>query len=100
MAFVRYNAVTRPLHYTNRVRQANLGAHGDVTKFIIPVNLFAVIFYLPKFFEFTIINDSESEPNMSSRQNTFEIATNNYTTNSYYIDDSILRRNKGCVFWY
>ena len=60
MAFVRYNAVKRPLHYTVRVRKANLGAHGDVANLIIPVNLFAVIFYLPKFFEFIIINDSES----------------------------------------
>ena len=89
MAFLRYNAVTRPLHYTVRVSQANLGAHGHVTKFTVPVNVFAVIFYLPKFFKFTIIDDSESEPNMSSRQNIFEIAINNYTTNSYYIDDSI-----------
>ena len=37
---------------------------------------------------------------MSSRQNIFEIAINNYTTNSYYIDDSILGRDKGYVFWY
>ena len=37
---------------------------------------------------------------MSSRRYTSEIATNNYTANGSYIDDSILRRNKAYVFWY
>ena len=58
------------------------------------MNVFAVIFYLPKFFEFAIINDSEDEPNMSLRKYTSEFATNNFTANGCHIDDSILRRNK------
>ena len=95
LAMVRHNAVTRPLDYMIRVRTETFDSPSNVIKYIIPLTIGSIIFYLPKFFEFKITDSNEP---CASYNNS---ATNeNSTTNEYFISETILRRDKNYVLWY
>ena len=98
LAYVRYDAITRPLQYTIRARQQISSPSGSTIKYVTPITVVAVLFYTPKFFEFKVTNRNENCLN-STVMVTSTLA-NNCSHEDYDINETGLRRDKNYVLWY
>ena len=98
LAYVRYDAITRPLHYTIRARNQVAGPWGNAIKYITPVTLMSLLFYFPKFFEFKVTYINDNCLNFTFT-NVSDLAKN-CSENDYHISLTSLRREKNYVLWY
>ena len=95
LAMVRNNAVTHPLNYMIRLRRETAGSSWNVVKYIIPVTIMAVLFYIPKFFEFKITDAIEPCESFNNSD-----TNDTCTYKDYFISATILRGDKNYVLWY
>ena len=95
LSMVRYNSIKNPLAHLVQARlEASVSCCKDV-KYIFLVIMAAVLFYLPKFFEFEITYNDDLCPDVNITDN-----ETNCTNFEYQINDKYIRRNKDYVLWY
>lgn len=105
LAFERYQAITDPMQF--RVRGVRSSMNQELLIHVLPGVIFAVIYYIPRFFELdvreikvdcknfgsvTSINDTEEEA--------INMAANEGCKSKYILVPTTLRRNHIYVFWY
>ena len=106
LAFERYQAITDPVQY--RIRGVRTSMNQQLLTHLLPGVIFAVIYYIPRFFELyigdrnecnyhtnkTLLNDSittEETPKIDAKEN---------CTPMYGLMPTSLRTNPLYVFWY
>ena len=99
LAFVRHDAIKRPLRFTVRLRQESTGSYFNLMYYIFPVVLASVIFYLPKFFEFDITYSPEACLHYSL-SNINSTSKPECPYKDYVITETWMRQNKSYILWY
>ena len=105
LAFERYQAITDPMQF--RVRGVRSSMNHELLSHVLPGVIFAVIYYIPRFFELDvkeIKKDCNNFGNVTSINDTAEeainMAANESCTSKYILVPTNLRRNHIYVFWY
>ena len=107
LAFERYQAITNPMQY--RIRGVRSSLNKELLTHVLPGVIFAVIYYIPRFFELNVEEigkDCTNFTNMTSisvndsAEEAINIATKGTCTPKYIVVPTNLRRNHIYVFWY
>ena len=107
LAFERYQAITNPMEV--RVRGVKSSMNQELLTHVFPGVVFAMIYYIPKFFELDVeeiredcnnFDDVTSVSVNDTAAETMHLAAKVTCTSKYILVPTNLRRNPIYVFWY
>ena len=101
----RYQAISSPLEYRFKTLNANLAKR--LCKYIVPVMLFSFVYYVPKFFDLYVKEETDcNRSNESKSLNTSKMITRKGAgigeecLTEYLIEPTELRTHRQYIFWY
>ena len=107
LAFERFQAITNPMKF--RIRGVRTSMNQELCTHVLPGVIFAVIYYLPKFFELEVgrirkqCNHFDNMTSISingTAEEAINMGATGICTSKYIVVPTNLRRNHVYVFWY
>ena len=107
LAFERFQAITDPMKF--RIRGVRTSMNQELCTHVLPGVIFAVIYYLPKFFELEVgrirkhCNHFDNVTSISingTAEEAINMGATGICTSKYIVVPTNLRRNHVYVFWY